>query len=83
MGSVGWDLKAHLFLVLLLSVHEKKIKKCSELAGTVERPWTGLLGTFSQSRMKQKPHKHKMPYFMVHGEQPFLLGVLQVTLCRV
>lgn len=59
----------------------KERKNHYKLAGNVETCCTGLLGTLSQSYMEQKPHKQKMPYSITYSEQPFLLGVLQLTLC--
>lgn len=58
---------------------EKKII-CSKLARNVDRPWMGQLGPFSKLQMKDKLHKHKMSYFIMHSEQLFLLGVLRLTL---
>lgn len=47
MGSIGWDWKTHLFIMLLLSVQVKKIYIiCSKLAGNVGRSWVGLLEHF-------------------------------------
>lgn len=78
MGCVGWDQKVYLFLIFLFSIQVNKKKdvqisrKCIEI-----RDWPAGNIFFN---MIQKAHKHKMPYFVMHGEQPLLLGSLQLPL---